>query len=643
MRFDDINDQYEDDAIPLKRRPKKQVTANNNVPGNARAAAARSAPVQRPARQMPAGNPVQRTPYQTPSGQTRSQSAQRPVSAQAMQQNRNARPVTGADRRVSVSPQVTRAGNVHPHASRDRKKTYTTGKFTIPEELRGGAGRRRPASSASAARTGSAAQRTNSVQRRSAQTERSVQSDDIPVAIPVGRKYNGGLNPAKKKFGGFKKGFLIYLGVLLIVSIVFLIYVHGLLVDFESSQVENVVASKLEDIKKAASRGKIENEISLETIKSKFSPSEQELEDYEKAFSLGELSYKKSRNGLNSDTESYSIFLNGFHMGNMELKNVKEETVLAIFPVTEWEIVSCSAETFSFDFPASVTISSGGSVIEGKPSETEGLYSYEVSSLFSEDTVITDSAGNTVSFNGKDPVTFVNYTAKVLSCYSVYYGDKLIDPSKSQSEPIETYKYVKEYCDAVPDLAVYHLCLIDNGGKITVKDKSGADVSFKQNESLIEAKEMPKSDTMPEGLSGEPNPLEIAETLSLFTSQDLYGPYNGFDQIAKYFIEGSYIYEKNWEFAKGIDITFASNHNLDDPPFNSEEVSEYVKFSNECFSCRIKFNKPMHLTRNGVVVDHTVDVVDSVYYFVYADVSDDGIDNPHWALVDNSDVAKQLN
>ena len=444
--------------------------------------------------------------------------------------------------------------------------------------------------------------------------------------------------PAKKK-SAFKKGYLIYLGVLLVLSVIFLIYVHGLLSDFEASQAENVVAAKLEDIKKAASKGKIESEMSLDPIKEKFSPTAEELEAYQKAFSLGDLTYKKSRSGLSSDTETYAFFLNGFHMGNIEIKNVKEEMVLAIFPVTEWEVSSCKAETFSFDFPSSVTISSGGSIVEGKPSENEGLYSYPVSSLFSEDTVITDSAGNTVSFNGKDPVTFANYTVKVLSNLRVYYGDKMIDPAKAELEEIDAYKYIKEYCDEVPDLAVYRLCLIDNGGKVTVKDQSGTDVEFKQNETYIEAKDMPKSDTMPEGLFGDPDPLKIAETLNLFTSDDLVGRLHGFDTLAQYLLEGSYFYDKYWEFATGIDMTFVSDHTLDNPIFNSEKVSEYVKFSDDCFSCKIEFIKPMHMA-NGV---YKPDEVNGTYYFVYADDSDDGIDNPHWAVVDNSAEAKQIN
>ena len=648
MRFDEYNDLYKDDAIPLKRRTKKpgpDTAAADRRNVRPSSAGKSAAPVRQPQNRPYGAQPVSRQPASRPANTA---SANRSSNAAAAKQrtiqsgsqypsgvrtqNAHARQQYAAGRTTS-SPQVSSRVQGRPqHASRDRNKTYSTGKFTIPEQLRNNAAQNR-----GTVRQAPVTQRQGAPRRN---------QNDIPVAIPVRgqtatrRSLKNGYAGEKKKSGAFKKGFLIYLGVLLALAIVFLIYVHGLLVDFEASQIDNVVSAKLEDIKKAASRGRIESEISLDAIKEKYSPSDAELEDYEKAFALGDLTYKKSRSGLNAETETYAIFLNGFHMGNMELKNVREDTVLAIFPITEWEIVGCGAETFSFDFPSSVTISSGGKTVEGKPSETEGLYSYPVSSLFSEDTVIIDSAGNTVSFNGKDPVSFVNYTVKALSTYNVYYGDKMIDPAKAEKEEIEAYKYVKEYCDSVPDLSVYRLCLIDNGGKISIKDAAGADVEFKQNESHIEAKELAKSDEMPTGLSGQPNPLEAAEKLNLFTSDDLGGVYpHGFYNLAPYLLEGSYFYDKYWEFATSIDITFTSGHTLDNPIFNSEKVSEFVKFSDECFSCRIEFNKPMHMD-NGV---YKVDEVNGIYYFVYADDSDDGVDNPHWGIVDNSDVAKQIN
>lgn len=609
MKPEDIYDQFDDDAIPIKRR------ARNTAKQDA-APVARAIPVAAPRKASPVS-----APRSNSTAQRTVNAAQRPGGA-AQNGAVRQRPTT-AQKQAPVNR------NAAPRAAVASRSAESSPKHAVPYSKVEAARNTR--------QTG--AQNMN----RTLPTARPVKKEDTDeVQIPVravrkkDKNYDFG---AKKEKKVFKKFFLIYLGVMLVLSIIFLIYVHGLLVDFEASQVDNVVAAKLSDIKKAAIKGSLEKEISLDKIKEEYSPDDAELSEYQRAFALGELTYKKTRNGLSSDTETYAIYLNGFRMGEMELKTVKEDMVLAIFPVTEWEIVGCSADTFSFDFPASVTVSSGGRVVEGKPSETEGFYSYTVSSLFSENTVITDSAGNTISFNGKDPVTFANYTVKVFSTYSVYSGDNLIDPAKADIKPIPEYEYIKEYCDAVPDLATYRLCLIDNGGTITVKDASGNEVETTQNDTLIEAHELEKSDTMPAGLAGDPQPLEAAEMLSLFTSDDIGGQTHGFYRLANYLLKGSFFYDSNWEFATGIDITFTSDHTLDNPPFNSEEVSEYVKFSDECFSCRIKFNKPMHMA-NGV---SKVDSVDSTFYFVYADDSDDGVANPHWAVVDRRGQSKQIN
>lgn len=453
-------------------------------------------------------------------------------------------------------------------------------------------------------------------------TRRRPDDDNVRVARRA--------EPEKKKV--FGKVFLIYVGVLLIIAAVFLIYVHGLLVDFEASQVENVIASKLKDIKTAAALGRIEDEISLDGIIKDYSPTDAELSDYEKAFSSGELTYKKLRSAVGSETESYRIYLNGFAVGKIEVKTVKEDMVLAIFPVTEWQIVSSEADTFSFEFPSSATLSSNGNVIEGRPSDKEGFVSYTIASLFAGDTVVTDSAGNTAPFNGREQVSFVNYTVKVLSNYRVYSGDRMIDAATATAVPIEDYQYVKEYCPEVPDLATYHLCLIDEeGSKLSVKDLAGNEIEFTENDYVIDASSPKTEPTMPSGMSGDPDPLKMAETWSLIMSDDLGTTWHGFNLITPYLIKDSYFYNVVWKWVTSVDITFMSGHYLENPKFINESVTDYVKFSDNCFACRIKFDKPMHLD-NG---NDYVDKIDSIFYFVYSDdTPDDNVNNPHWAIVD---------
>ena len=443
------------------------------------------------------------------------------------------------------------------------------------------------------------------------------------------KKENAKDAPAKKKI--FGKAFLIYVGVLFIAVAIFLVYVHGLLVDFEASQVENVISAKLKDVKIAASLGNLEKEMSLDEIKEKYSPSADELSDYQKAFSTGDLTYKKTRAPIGSETDQYHIYLNGFKIGTIEVKTVKEGTVLAIFPITEWEIVSCSADTFSFDFPSSVILTSSGKVLEGRPSQTEGLVSYTIASLFAGDTVVTDSAGNTAPFNGQDQVSFTTVTIKTLSTYSVYSGDKLIDLAKAKTEPIDEYEYIREYCPEVPDIATYQLCLICDGTNVAIKDAEGVSVEYKMEGSFIDASSVKKEDSLPAGLSGNPDPLGMAEQWSLIMSDDLPGAWHGFYQLTPYLINDSYFYNVVWKWVTSVDITFMSGHYLQNPVFVNESVTEYVKYSDTCFSCRIKFDKPMHLDNGN---DYT-DKIDSIFYFVYIDdTPDNGMNDPHWAIAD---------
>ena len=455
-------------------------------------------------------------------------------------------------------------------------------------------------------------------------------------AIPTAKRANESVElkkrkeerPSKKIFG---KAFLIYVGVLFIAAALFLVYVHGLLVDFEASQIENVISAKLKDVKIAASLGNLEKEMSLIEIKDKYSPSENELSDYQKAFSTGELTYKKARAPIGSETDQYLIYLNGFKVGTIEVKTVKEGTVLAIFPVTEWETVSCSADTFLFDFPSSVTLTSNGNVLEGKPSQTEGLVSYTIASIFSGDTVVTDSAGNTAPFNGQNQVSFTSVTVKTLSTYRVYSGDNMIDTAKAKTEPIEDYDYIREYCPGVPDIATYQLCLIGDGSNVTIKDADSENVEYTKNGSFIDASEVKKEDSLPAGLLGDPDPLEMAHTWSLIMSDDLGGAWHGFYKLTPYLINDSYFYNVVWRWVTSVDITFMSGHYLQNPIFINESVTDYVKFSDTCFSCHIKFDKPMRLDNGN---DYT-DKIDSIFYFVYIDdTPDDGIDNPHWAIAD---------
>ena len=72
-----------------------------------------------------------------------------------------------------------------------------------------------------------------------------------------------------------------------------------------------------------------------------------------------------------------------------------------------------------------------------------------------------------------------------------------------------------------------------------------------------------------------------------------------------------------------MDITFTSAHTLSNPAFENVNVDRYIRYTDDCFSCHIDFDKPMHLTRTG---DNIVDSTHSTYLFVNY--------NGNWCMVD---------
>ena len=123
----------------------------------------------------------------------------------------------------------------------------------------------------------------------------------------------------------------------------------------------------------------------------------------------------------------------------------------------------------------------------------------------------------------------------------------------------------------------------------------------------------------------------MAKMWSNFTTKDLTGGKYGLDTIRKYLIKDSYYWNMATAYAGGVDITFVSAHTLKADSFRNIKVTNYVSYGENCFSCHVYFDKAMYLTKTGAVVMETMD---STFYFVKYDDSDDGVDNPHWAIVD---------
>ena len=109
--------------------------------------------------------------------------------------------------------------------------------------------------------------------------------------------------------------------------------------------------------------------------------------------------------------------------------------------------------------------------------------------------------------------------------------------------------------------------------------------------------------------------IGFAENWSKYMTKDLTGKRYGFYTIAESLIEKSEMYQKAWNWATGIDITFVSVHTLAKPPFSEQTISNVVKYSDDAISADVHLVKHM-LIRGTSKHD---DKNDSTFYLIKQD------------------------
>lgn len=285
----------------------------------------------------------------------------------------------------------------------------------------------------------------------------------------------------------------------------------------------------------------------------------------------GELKFEKDRNSYNTEEPVYNILSGDTPVHSIKLRGVNEHTIFGILTIMDWE----KAESISLYSP--------------------DKYEYYV----------RVPEGFTVNFDGK-----------ILD--SSYQTENAVD--------IELFQFAREYV-SLPNQIEYKVDSFRENAEISITDNNGNAVEAKRDDNVYTAFYLGSED-IPDDLRS--TALNMAETWSKFMTSDLSGNLHGFYTLEPYLIKGSYYHSKAKEYAGGIDITFISGHTLDAEPFSNIKVDDYVRYNENCFSCHIYFEKVMHLNRGT----DAMDVTDSTFIFAYYDDFDDGVDNPHWAMVD---------
>lgn len=447
---------------------------------------------------------------------------------------------------------------------------------------------------------------------------------------------SNGNTPQKKK-NVFGISFLIYSIILILLSASALLYVRGLLLDYEASQPENIVQAKIDELKSACKKGRLGEVVPLDSIHENYSPSTDEMVKFMYEFSESEVTFKKTSDASDTETISFDILSDNYKMAELVLKSEGKVTKLVIFSMDKWKTEKFEVTGFTMDItlPVSLTVKNGDEIIEGVPSDDGKTALYSVSSLTMPEITFTDVLGNTKSYSDSGEYKFKEYVITIPSNYTLM-GDEVIPLSVASLSDIDTYRYVSEYCPDMPRSATYNLCIMADEFNVKVLDNTGAEVDISDLGSSFSLEGQTGSEEIPENIVNAPDPLKLAKQWSLFMTDDLAGAKHGFYEMEKYLIADSYLREVALKWATGVDITFTSPHTLSKNPFTTEEATNFVSYGDNCFSCDITLEKTMHIKKANTVIDK----INSTFFFVYHDDTDNGKDDPHWAIADIQKIAE---
>ncbi len=425
----------------------------------------------------------------------------------------------------------------------------------------------------------------------------------------------------------FRRAYGAFLLIMLVLAAASVLYIRNLLVKYEASQPERKVEEQIELLSDAAMYGKLSNVLSFDG----YDPGDDEQKQKDisiltQKLRSASLSYEEqpSVNGV-----VYNIISGNEVLARVTLESVETKTKLIVFNFETWEVKSLEPAMIDKDIelPLSIGLKMNGEALTGTKNAETGMMTYSIRSLTSPELVLYDVAGNEAVFDSSKKVNTYGYNISAPSNYTVYANEQEVSSAVATSAPIADYEYVYEYCPQMPKQLTYDLYFLANDISFKVTDNLGAEVPFEINNRSATFEGQATESALPDEISSKINVLDAAQKWSLFMTDDLEGKNHGYATMNKLLIDDSYLQDVAWKWATGVDITFTSVHKLGKDPFVDEEITDFVRYSDKCFSCTVKFKKHMILAGNMTVMDP----VDSTFYFV--DVAENGKE-PVWLIAD---------
>lgn len=262
---------------------------------------------------------------------------------------------------------------------------------------------------------------------------------------------------------------------------------------------------------------------------------------------------------------------------------------------------------YSFTLPATIQVRMNGKVLQGSRLEGGRLH-YEISELKKPELRLSDLYGNQVNYEGGTlPLTYLNL--RTPAEYNVLLEGKAVAEQAVKAEIAEEYLLLKDLVHELPTHRCYEIAILKENAEIKVTDKKGNELPLEQGATELDlTTPLPMQDTVPQEIADEIDVLQVAQHWSLFMSND-----RTFAEMATEMDPDSYQYEVAKKYSTSIDKQFFASHTLLSPAFTENKVSNFTQITSDAFSVEVSFIKHMRLNNGGKVVK---DAMNDRFYFV---------------------------
>lgn len=349
----------------------------------------------------------------------------------------------------------------------------------------------------------------------------------------------------------FWKVYFIYLIIIALAFAALFFYVRSTMLEYERNNPENYVVWLAQDASDNSELGKYLEEHNFSDTR--YGDAKSRKSTFYDTIKTAVLSAKPAMGSYDSSSPVYEVFADDMPFMTIAISEHGSETKLGIMTLSNWQLDYC--------------ILRNGYI---------------------EDSI-------KLSENGK-----LDYKLLLPENYSL-----MIDNVEAQIEPtgkaeIPEFEYIYPFVTA-PKANVYELTDLEyepyftasRGGEDVLGFEKQIDGSYSISVEFtpsLEAKELADSVC---------DPLEIGKLWSKFMTDDVPGAHHGRDNVISgcKILKGTNLYDLALKWSSNVDITFVSGHVINS--WTNENVTNYILYNENLFSCDVSFDKNMTLSRGA--------------------------------------------